>query len=228
MKIIRESADTLCSTGLYMGPTVCIGGKKIAGYDSPDGYAFGLDRQQGKMKVSKAGESHASMDQEYETELGWEDEYENLYEGRLWLDHKVITFWKYPPVDEFEKIIKLIQEELKRKEGVDIDMWNDTTWRVEVILSPIDGKPSWDSNFSSIVPMQYSTVLLPLKQYGGSTEVKRVPHEASPMDPSRQGATVPHGFGSKHPKAESRAKWCMAKPFESFVPKSLEECGIFQ
>jgi hypothetical protein len=180
------------------------------------------------MKVSKPGKSHASMDTEYETEFGWQDEYENLYEGRLWLNHKIITFWKYPPVDEFERIIKLIQNELKKKEGVDIDMLNDPEWKVEVILSPIDGKPSWDSSFSAIVPMQYSTVFLPLKKYGGSIETERVPHEASPLSPEKIARKTPEGIGSKHPKAADRAIWRMAKPFESFVSRSLDEAMEFE
>jgi hypothetical protein len=55
---------------------------------------------------------------------------------------------------------------------------------------------------------------------------ERTEHEKSPMIKKKR--FVPPGWGSKHPKADDRAKWRMAKPFESLVPESLEESMRFE
>lgn len=224
---IRESADRVCDPGIYFGANVCAqGAKTIAQFNDDDSHSFGLDLATGHMKVSSAGKSHAHMDKEYENSLGYNEDNDNIYEGRLWKNKKIISFWDYPPPEDFEKVIKSIESELSDKANIDLDIWNDPEWKVEVILSPEDGKPIWDTKFSSIIPMEYHTRMIPLKNYGGSINPERSEHEKSPL--LKKNRRVPKGFGSKHPKAGDRAQWRMAQPFESFVPGSLEESMRFE
>lgn len=227
MKIVRESADRICEPGIYFGVNICAhGAKPIANFDDEDSHSFGFDAATGHMKVSEAGKTHAHMDREYENSLGYDEDNDNIYEGRLWKNKKIISFWDYPPPEDFEKVIKSIESELYDKEGIDLDMWNNPDWKVEVIISPEDGKPIWNPDFSSIIPMEFHTKLIPLKNYGGSINPERSEHEKSPL--LKKNHRVPSGFGSKHPKAENRAQWRIAKPFESLVPGSLEESMGFE
>jgi hypothetical protein len=227
MKFVRESADKICEPGIYFGANVCAhGSKPIAQFDDKDSHSFGLDLAVGHMKVSSPGKTHVSMDKEYERSLGYDEDNDNIYEGRLWKDKKIISFWDYPPPEDFEKVIKSIESELYDKEKIDLDIWNDPDWKVEVIISPEDGEPIWNTKFSSITPMEYHTKLIPVKNYGGSLNPERTEHEKSPL--IKKKSSVPYGFGSKHPKSEDLNKWRMAKPFESFVPASLDESMEFE
>lgn len=224
--IVRESADTLCSPGTYFGPGECMNSKKIGAYDDKDAHAFGIDRAHARMKVGKAGKSHAHMDKEYEKELGYDEDLDNAFEGRLWKNHKIISFWEYPKPEHLEKIIRSIERELKQKEGINLNIWDDPEWRIETMISPIDGKPSYQSKMSPIFPMPYTTILQKFKDYGGSVDIDKIEHQKSPME--REKREVPPGFGSKHPKYQERGQWRRAKPFESLVPESLEQLLEFE
>jgi hypothetical protein len=226
VKIIRESADTLCMPGTYIGPNQCNNSRKIAKFDDPDSHAFGIDRDHARMKVSKSGEDHVQMDKDYEQELGYDEYAENVHEGRLWKDKKIISFWDSPKPEHLEKIIRAIEKELKRKEGINLQMWDDPEWKIEVMVSPETGERVYNSKISSILPIQYMTEYIPFKEYTGTKNPDRVEHEKSPL--LRKKKEVPYGFGSKHPKSEARNKWKMAKPFESFVPESLYEAIEFE
>ena len=214
--IVRESADTLCEPGLYFGPSTCANSRKIGQYDDIESHAFGIDTKSGHMKISKAGKSHAYMDEEYP---GYHEDVENAYEGRIWKNHKIITFWNYPKPEHFQRIIKAIEAELMDKEGIQLNIWDNPEWKVEVMISPIDGKPAYDTKISPLIPMNYSTEYIPLKQYGGSISPKRVKHADSPMDKKTRKV---HG-GSKKYSKEKPLAWRQA-----LVPESLEESISFE
>ena len=221
MKIIRESADTLCMPGTYIGPNQCNNSKKIASFDDPDSHAFGIDRDHARMKVSKAGEDHVNMDKDYEQELGYDEYAENVHEGRLWKDKKIISFWDSPKPEHLEKIIRAIERELMRKEGIDLPMWDDPEWRIEIMISPEDGSPVYNSKISSILPIQYMTKYVPFGKYTGTMDPERVEHEKSPMEKKKRA--VPAHVGSKRYGERKPLKWRQA-----LVPESLDEAMQFQ
>jgi len=53
------------------------------------------------------------------------------YRGRLWLRSKIISFWEYPNLKDFKKIVSQLEKKLK------IKIW-DNNWKIEVVL--IDDK----------------------------------------------------------------------------------------
>ena len=50
------------------------------------------------------------------------------YEGRLWLNNKIMSFWIYPTKKIFIKIIDELEKKLK------IKIW-DNNWKIEVVLN---------------------------------------------------------------------------------------------
>lgn len=49
-------------------------------------------------------------------------------QGRLWKNHKIMSFWKYPPKEKFKKII----DEIGKAIG-EPNMFNDPEWKVEIV-----------------------------------------------------------------------------------------------
>ena len=98
------------------------------------------------------------------------------YEGRLWLKTKVISFWDYPPIEEFPKLL----DQLDKK--FNINILRDPEWKIEI----------YD-------PKEHNTEKLsPVKKYIGSDFPERHPKERHILSPLKKDKiSVPSGIGSK-------------------------------
>ena len=78
------------------------------------------------------------------------DRWKLKYPGRIWLDNKIISFWKYPEDNKkLRKIITDIENRLK------MNIWNDNEWRMEIIINPREGEQQewWYESKSKIIPL---------------------------------------------------------------------------
>jgi len=94
--------------------------------------------------------------------------------GRIWTDEKIISFWQYPKQEEFKDLI------IKLGEALNIDIWNDPKYRLEIKNDRNDD------------------ILIPLQQYVKSqnpTPQEYQQHIQSPLIKKSTG--VPQGVGSK-------------------------------
>jgi len=100
--------------------------------------------------------------------------------GRIWLDQKYISFWKYPKSKEdFRRLIVNLEKKL------DIQIWNDPNWKVEILhkdnkyYDPNDVE--WDIK---MLPIDITPMVIPIKEYDphiknieyqlpGENEIKR-------------------------------------------------------
>lgn len=111
--------------------------------------------------------------------------------GRLWTDHKVISFWNYPKDNEE---LKFVVNKLEDKLGIDI--WNKE-WAIEV------------KNNNSKIP-EHDYEILPILMYEWSdnpSEAEWLEHMKSPLEKKK---VFHKGFGSDSPKYHSNRSWQMA------------------
>jgi len=134
-----------------------IKGKNLE-YTDRDARAFGYKKE--KMLISKFGDTHYSMGLFLK------------YSGRIWKKNKVISFWEYPSVSKFKKVIQDLEKITK------LNIWNDPKWQLDVEKSKA-----------------VMGTLIPLKSYIGSGEVKRTKHADSPLIKGK--TKVSAGWGSK-------------------------------
>ena len=90
----------------------------------------------------------------------WGSNYKDdtLYSGRLWLDHKIISFWTYPDKEIFVDIINQLEEKLKfaaindKVYQMDGKFWNNN-WLVDII--EIDNEFLTDTHYNDILRMHF-------------------------------------------------------------------------
>lgn len=68
---------------------------------------------------------------QWHSDIDYDYEGNKAYAGRLWMEHKVISFWVYPNVDLFKKIIEGLENDLN------IKIFNNG-WELEVITEDSD------------------------------------------------------------------------------------------
>lgn len=141
IKYLKEDPDTI----IFKKDGVSTG--KID-HESFDAYAFTLE-DIGFFVSKEAKSDHYTLIKEYRklenylykkfpNKNSWElDRNELKYPGRFWSKRKIISFWKYPNVSDFNKIVA----EIKKNPKYDFD----NSWKVQVydkknaeILIPID------------------------------------------------------------------------------------------
>lgn len=155
---------------------------RICSFSSFDARTFGYVPFEGNYYMV-VGQSHKDWHCDLSALFNKElllDRFELKYPGRLWLDHKVITFWEYPPKEEMQKLLNDINDSYD-----EID-WSDG-WRIEV-------------------RDVYVEKLIPLEEYMGSEssseEEMKAPHLLSPIEKEmlkKQGKlNIPPGFGSEY------------------------------
>lgn len=91
----------------------------------------------------------------------------SIYPGRLWLDSKAMSFWVYPPEEDFKKIIDYLEKKLG------IKIWNNG-WVMEVLLKEDtdeiyrfeEGDDPYYHDFTDT----YSEII-PIEEYVGSEDV---------------------------------------------------------
>ncbi len=136
--------------------------------------------------------------------------------GRLFVELKIITFWQFPK--NKEDFLQLIVE---LKDITDIEI--DNTWSVEVLKHDDKNINSPDLGWGDWNPSEKTVEYIPIADYQGGyrrpQQELKIMHVVSPLLKQKN---VKPGYGSKYYKgnstAETRNKWRMAKPFESYNP----------
>jgi len=133
------------------------------------------------------GKKHSSIISDY-TEFSDMDAYDKdiKYQGRIWTDEKLISFWKYPPPQQLKTFITNLEEAFKRQYNMNIDIWNDPDYRIDM-TSDMFARSDYEN-------------MTPVKFFGGSedwSEEELQNHIDSPMSQSKQNRTIPQGVGSK-------------------------------
>jgi hypothetical protein len=146
-----------------------------------DAYPFAsIPGYNDKIFLGKAGGTHGSI-MENGYDIPEDLDRETFFnDGRIWIKQKVISFWKYPPVSEFKKVILDLEDEFKSKYNMDVNIWNDPDYLLEIKLP------------------NFKYTLIPLRQYVGSenpSPEEFQQHVQSPM--LKKKVEVPQGVGSK-------------------------------
>jgi len=110
------------------------------------------------------------------------------YDGRIWTNDKVISFWQYPKQSEIKKFVKMIEKQAK------IKIWNNK-WMIEVSSDKtghIDIHKTEKYGTRAGLP-----VLIPVEDYSDKDEMEfdKSLHIASPM--LKKKMIVPKGVGSR-------------------------------
>lgn len=136
-------------------------------HDDDDAYPFTL--HDGKFYFSRQGSAHynmvynpgelndkwISLNKKYAKKLK-DDDFEVEardfldYPGRVWCKHKIITFWKYPDISDFRKVVDGLNNSLPKRGLGHVDSsWfvevypdkkelDDMHWDMSGVLIPID------------------------------------------------------------------------------------------
>jgi hypothetical protein len=137
-------------------------------WDAGDAIAFGYYDE--TLYFGK-GLMHYQLDVPQEKDLGRD---KLQYPGRIWTEEKVISFWTYPSIEDFEWII------IDLENNLGINILDDPEFKIEVVIDDNEkiekgGNFKYDSN----------SKLIPIKDYVGSKnrseeELKKA-HELSPL-----------------------------------------------
>lgn len=164
--------------------TIKVGGKRII-YIEEDTVAFGY--YNGKLLTGRIHGLFTAPDVNGELKrIGGNARDEMEYTGRLFLDSKVISFWKYPTPLKLKSIIKDLENKLK------IKIYNND-WKIEVIPSR-DGIVK--TSLYNASPEWNNTILIPVEKFESSYNPEPVQHTLSPLD-SRKKKIYNPGFGSE-------------------------------
>jgi len=115
-------------------------------------------------------ESHPFLIKKLKEDTGYSENYIKnhiRFQGRLYLEHKIITFWDYPNKKEFVDIIndleKIFQEEIY---GQDTRIWNDD-WKIEIFSKKIKGKRFYHPDYEKFEKSEINneTKLIPIEWY---------------------------------------------------------------
>lgn len=138
--IINEEMNDHFSSLTESPDRVIIDDDKELWYYHDDAITFGFAKANNTLYAEK-GKIHVALAKKYG--LG-KTRYDFYYAGRLWLDSKIISFWDYPPKNNFFDLIK----ELENKLNVKI---LNNNWLVEVYEDTYEGK----------------SILIPVEKYMG-------------------------------------------------------------
>ena len=194
--------------------------KTVANWDDPDAYPFGI--VDGKMYVGDPSGTHHEYTREIllkkrieqgnsNTDLP-NSRMQNKYAGRIWINKKYITFWKYPKSNkELKKIINDIAFALYKKYNIKMNIWNDPEFKIEVNVSPEYTATHADDDKYMGPWAKYtedSIKLIPLKDYTTSLDVSNdlikqghIPKNADYREEYRKYKIKKHGIPKhKHTK----------------------------
>jgi uncharacterized C2H2 Zn-finger protein len=199
-------------------------------YDRGEAYAFGY--VDSKMYLSHVRGTHSYMKIPGKTEV---KRFSMQYPGRVWTDEKIMSFWKYPPANQFKAVMDDLSKALSDKLGKKINIMNDNEWYIEVLTdskgdvindpkevnqraasmawsnppSPSEMNDYPDRNKHTV---GYRPIIIPVDQYVGSQQRSEKDlaqqHVVSPL--LKKKKEVPQGYGSKNPKYRSNRAWQMA------------------
>jgi len=187
-------------------------GEQELSFRNSEALSFGYYKN--KFYISDPGGKHY----EIETKQGHQTRIDYKFAGRIWTNHKILSFWDYPSKTEFQQFARDLKKHTTSPGTPGIDILNDPDYLVEIVRNDEDEKildgQAWYSN-------ETHTDLISPKDYMGSDERSKEEiekqHVISPL--LKKQKEVPTGFGSKHPKAEERFKTKIQAPFENVEEK---------
>jgi len=133
------------------------------------------------------------------------------FPGRLWYEHKVISFWRFPSdYNELQEVIKDIEKEVKITLGLEINITDD--WWIDVVVNVNDDDDEFEDPNDVDWNYSYKSKLIKIGEYHGSKKRSAAQMAKKHLEVGKGGADVPKGFGSKKydeklPKGMSLAKY---------------------
>ena len=208
-KLVKESPDEFMYPGHPLGSHADFFSDNAYAF----GYALGKDRK-GKIFISDESDTHTSImlpnpDPNDKRDYITISRNDFAYPGRVWIDHKVISFWATPPKKSLKSWVDNISKELN-KIGKHVDIW-DENYDIEIYSN--EG-PDYLRK-SKFIPIQHY-VENNLKSDTYPKEQLDKDHVNSPI--KKKDKEVPSGIGSK--------KYGEQKPLKyryKLVPESLKE-----
>jgi hypothetical protein len=133
------------------------------------------------------------------------------YSGRLFVDQKVITFWRFP---ESQQKLKKISDDIFKK--INIDIYKEK-YKIEIITDQKTKDDAylnqWGSAWGNSNSTALSTELIPVEKYEKSFKINKtdlkIPHLMNPTQKKKWLKSVDY-----KPKYSKWKKWM--KPFEKF------------
>jgi hypothetical protein len=186
------------------------------GYSDKNTYPFGYYNDE--FYIGSEANTHGEM--KSIMKLTKEDEDKQIRHlmscpGRIWLDKKIISFWKYPTKDEFKEIIKKLEENFKTK------IWN-SGFKVELI-DIIDYDPNEEyeydplgASFSVVydsegMGVHSEFIFIPIEEYEGEMfKIKGINTKQHIKSPLNKQMKFIKGFGSDSKKGRQDLKFKQA------------------
>lgn len=174
-----------------------------------DCIAFSYDDRKTKMYVGNS--THVDLVDIYD------EDSRGPCSGRLFLNEKVITFWRFP--ENYEELIKTLDDIVKEiKKAIfrykldpvpEIPNFNDKEWRIEIPKN--HNASNWGKLTDDWDPTEDTQDFIKIEDYRGG--IKRSDAELKMrhlMPPAAGKKEVPLGFGSRNPKYLKKRQWQMA------------------
>ena len=169
-----------------------------------EAYPF-IYTKKGNVSIGINGRTHGSVPNKFYNERGeiitefiGEEIPSGDIAGRIWIKHKIISFWDNPTKPLIKKIIRKLEKAFLYQYDMKINIWNDWSYRLNI----------WtDYNFSKDINKN-EELLVNLRNYCEGKEEKAY-------------------YGSKSPKYQEKRKWQMASMTdegqkEDLYPKLFE------
>jgi hypothetical protein len=157
-------------------------------YNDRNAYPFTTFKDFGnRVFIGKEGGTHTTIVYYYKDELP-SDVMDRMrlhieYDGRIFLNEKIISFWHYPDEDNFKEIIINLEKAFLNDRHMNVNIWNDPNYKIEVKNSDL------------------SYNIIPIQQYIKSENPSELDYKQHIMSPLlKQKKSVPLGYGSKNPK----------------------------
>jgi len=140
---------------------------EIVSYESPNAIPFLYYK--GKLYIGEYGQSHGHMVEDIEEsddnfEYGYYEVWENVTNnGRLFVKHKILSFWYIPNKSTFVNIVNDLERELNMK------IWNDN-YKLELIRGENISTEEYDKytdikEFKQKEFMKTETKHVPIEEY---------------------------------------------------------------
>jgi len=187
----RQAMQTSESQKINENPDFYIDPKTEFAVEWLEGKALPFGYYKNKFYIgSEHGSTHYTMLPAYISR------YKYKWPGRIWTETKIISFWVYPPKKSFKRVIDDLSKAL------DIDIYNDPEWKIEVlkklktgeISRSVRGFSKYGGNDAGEWKTQNKKIIdfVPIKRYIGSDNVSTEEFFRGHRLPSRK-----YGGGSK-------------------------------
>lgn len=161
-----------------------------------DSISFAIDID-GNLKISEKGESHSDL--RTNNYFNWDD---NSFYGRLWLNSKLISFWRIKKDNEEKIDINSFIKNIKKLENI---------LKKEYLIDKNENLLEWD--------VEYEGDFIKIKDLKGNFETDEeslIYHLMNQNNPKRKNRIKPEMFGSKYDKRPLKWKQNILKS-EKFI-----------